>query len=265
MNDSLDLGLKEKVAIIAGAGAKGDGIGNGRAAAILLAEAGAKVVVADKDQELAERTVQMISERKGHAVSVAADLTKANDCEKVVEYALNHYGRLDVLDNNIGIASNVSVVEESEEYWDRVMEINLKPMFLMSKYAIPEMTKSGNGGSIVNISSISATRPRGFTTYSASKGAVLSLSQAMAVDHGSDGIRVNCILPGPVYTPMVYSNGMTKQHRSQRQNASLIQIEGDGWDIGKAVVYLSSSWARYITGHLMVVDGGCSLSSRPRG
>ena len=156
MNDSLDLGLKEKVAIIAGAGAKGDGIGNGRAAAILLAEAGAKVVVADKDQELADRTVQMISERKGNAASVAADLTKASDCEKVVEYALKHYGRLDVLDNNIGIASNLSVVEESEEYWERVMEINLKPMFLMSKYAIPAMISSGDGGSIVNISSISA-------------------------------------------------------------------------------------------------------------
>ena len=87
----------------------------------------------------------------------------------------------------------------------------------------------------------------------------------MNVELAQKGIRVNCILPGPVYTPMVYSNGMTKQHRSQRQNASLIQMEGDGWDIGKAVVYLSSSWARYVTGHLMVVDGGCSLSSRPRG
>ena len=162
-------------------------------------------------------------------------------------------------------AQKNSEVDEPEDNWDHIMDINLKPMFLMSKYAIPEMIKSGNGGSIVNISSISATRPRGYTTYSASKGAVLSLSQAMAVDHGADGIRVNCILPGPVYTPMVYSSGMTKQHRSQRQNASLIQIEGDGWDIGKAVVYLSSSWARYITGHLMVVDGGCSLSSRPRG
>jgi NAD(P)-dependent dehydrogenase (short-subunit alcohol dehydrogenase family) len=145
------------------------------------------------------------------------------------------------------------------------MEVNLKPMFLMSKYAIPAMINSGDGGSIVNISSISATRPKGLTVYSASKGAVLSLSQAMAVDHGGDGIRVNCILPGPVYTPMVYSSGMTEDRRSIRQNASLIQVEGDGWDVGKAVVYLSSSWARYVTGQLMVVDGGCSLSAKPRG
>ena len=265
MIESLDFGLKDKVAIVAGGGAVGKDIGNGRAASILLAEAGAKVLVADKDDALAKNTVQMIKDRGGEATSISGDLTKSEQCKKVVDFAISKWGRLDILDNNIGIASKLSVVDEPEENWDHVMDINLKPMFLMSKYAIPEMIKSGNGGSIVNISSISATRPRGFTTYSASKGAVLSLSQAMAVDHGSDGIRVNCILPGPVYTPMVYSNGMTKQHRSQRQNASLIQIEGDGWDIGKAVVYLSSSWARYITGHLMVVDGGCSLSSRPRG
>ena len=265
MIESLDFGLKDKVAIVAGGGAVGKDIGNGRAASILLAEAGAKVLVADKDDALAKNTVQMIRDRGGEATSISGDLTKSEQCKKVVDFAISKWGRLDILDNNIGIASELSVVDEPEENWDHVMDINLKPMFLMSKYAIPEMIKSGNGGSIVNISSISATRPRGLTTYSASKGAVLSLSQAMAVDHGADGIRVNCILPGPVYTPMVYSNGMTKQHRSQRQNASLIQMEGDGWDIGKAVVYLSSSWGRYVTGHLMVVDGGCSLSSRPRG
>ena len=265
MNDSLDFGLKDKVAIVAGGGALGQDIGNGRAASILLAEAGAKVLVVDKDKLLAETTVQMIEERGGKASWISGDLTKSDQCKKVVDFAISKWGRLDILDNNIGVASKLSVVDESEENWDNIMEINLKPMFLMSKYAIPEMIKSGNGGSIVNISSISATRPKGLTTYSASKGAVLSLSQAMAVDHGADGIRVNCILPGPVYTPMVYSNGMSKDHRSQRQNASLIEIEGDGWDIGKAVVYLSSKWARYITGHLMVVDGGCSLSARPRG
>ena len=265
MNDSLDFGLKDKVAIVAGGGALGHDIGNGRAASILLAEAGAKVLVVDKDKLLAETTVQMIEERGGEASWISGDLTKSDQCKKVVDFAISKWGRLDILDNNIGVASKLSVVDESEENWDNIMDINLKPMFLMSKYAIPEMIKSGNGGSIVNISSISATRPKGLTTYSASKGAVLSLSQAMAVDHGADGIRVNCILPGPVYTPMVYSNGMSKDHRSQRQNASLIEIEGDGWDIGKAVVYLSSNWARYITGHLMVVDGGCSLSARPRG
>ena len=243
MIETLDFGLKDKVAIVAGGGAVGKDIGNGRAASILLAEAGAKVLVADKDDALAKNTVQMIRDRGGEATSISGDLTKSEQCKKVVDFAISKWGRLDILDNNIGIASKLSVVDEPEENWDHVMDINLKPMFLMSKYAIPEMIKSGNGGSIVNISSISATRPRGFTTYSASKGAVLSLSQAMAVDHGADGIRVNCILPGPVYTPMVYSNGMTKQHRSQRQNASLLQMEGDGWDIGKAVVYLSSSWA----------------------
>ena len=265
MIETLDFGLKDKVAIVAGGGAVGKDIGNGRAASILLAEAGAKVLVADKDDALAKNTVQMIKDRGGEATSISGDLTKSEQCKKVVDFAISKWGRLDILDNNIGIASKLSVVDEPEENWDHVMDINLKPMFLMSKFAIPEMIKSGNGGSIVNISSISATRPRGFTTYSASKGAVLSLSQAMAVDHGADGIRVNCILPGPVYTPMVYSAGMTEQRRSQRQDASLIQIEGDGWDIGKAVVYLCSNWARYITGHLLVVDGGCSLSAKPRG
>ena len=265
MFSSLDLGLKDKVAIVAGGGALGEGIGNGRAASILLAEAGVRVLVVDKDEELANNTVKMIKDRGGEALGIRGDLIQSDQCKRVVDFVLKNWGRLDILDNNIGIDSKLSVVDETEEYWDRVMEVNLKPMFLMSKYAIPAMINSGDGGSIVNISSISATRPKGLTVYSASKGAVLSLSQAMAVDHGEDGIRVNCILPGPVYTPMVYSSGMTEDRRSIRQNASLIQVEGDGWDVGKAVVYLSSSWARYVTGQLMVVDGGCSLSAKPRG
>ena len=265
MFSSLDLGLKDKVAIVAGGGALGEGIGNGRAASILLAEAGVRVLVVDRDEELANNTVKMIKDRGGEALGIRGDLTQSDQCKRVVDFVLKNWGRLDILDNNIGIDSKLSVVDETEEYWDRVMEVNLKPMFLMSKYAIPAMINSGDGGSIVNISSISATRPKGLTVYSASKGAVLSLSKAMAVDHGGDGIRVNCILPGPVYTPMVYSSGMTEDRRSIRQNASLIQVEGDGWDVGKAVVYLSSSWARYVTGQLMVVDGGCSLSAKPRG
>ena len=264
MTGSLELGLKGKVAIVAGGGAAGGGIGNGRAASILLAEAGARVMVVDRNEALAGRTVEMIAERGGEAAAMAADLTQSDSCKAVVDAAVARWGRLDVLDNNIGISSSLSVVDEDERHWDEVMRVNVRPMFLMAKHAIPAMAKGG-GGSIVNISSISATRPKGLTAYSASKGAVLSLTQAMAVDHGKDGVRVNCILPGPVFTPMVVAPGMTPERRTERRDASLLGIEGEGWDIGKAVVYLSSDWARYVTGHLMVVDGGCSLSARPRG
>jgi NAD(P)-dependent dehydrogenase (short-subunit alcohol dehydrogenase family) len=265
MNDSLDLGLDNKVAIVAGGGAVGDGIGNGRASAILLAQAGAKVLVVDRDWELAERTVEMIAQRGGEACAAQGDLTVSEQCKAVVDTALARWGRLDILHNNVGIGSRKSVVDEDEETWRRVMDVNVTPMFLMSKHAIPKMIETAGGGAIINISSISAVLPKGLTAYSTSKGAVLSLTQAMAVDHGKDGIRVNCVLPGPVYTPMVYASGMAAEQREQRKNASLVGTEGEGCDIGKAVVYLASDWARYVTGHLLVVDGGCTLSSMPRG
>ena len=157
MHGTLDFGLKNKVAIVAGGGAFSKDIGNGRAASILLAEAGAKVIVADRNEELANNTVQMIKDRGGEAIGVGGDLTKSDQCKNIVDLAIKNWGRLDILDNNIGIANKSSVVDESEEDWDRIMEVNLKPMFLMSKYAIPAMINSGDGGSIVNISSISAS------------------------------------------------------------------------------------------------------------
>jgi NAD(P)-dependent dehydrogenase (short-subunit alcohol dehydrogenase family) len=121
------------------------------------------------------------------------------------------------------------------------------------------------GGAIVNVSSISALRPRGLTTYSASKGAVIALTRAMAVDHGREGIRVNCVAPGPVYTPMVYAAGMPEAARERRRNASVLGIEGTGWDIGHAVRFLLSDMARYITGHVLVVDGGTTVTGPERG
>ena len=144
------------------------------------------------------------------------------------------------------------------------MQVNVETMFLLSKHAIPAMIKTAKGGSIVNISSISALRPRGLTTYSASKGAVIALSRAMAVDHGPDGIRVNCIAPGPVYTPMVYARGMTPAARDQRRRASVLAREGTGWDIGHAALFLASDEARYITGVVLPVDGGVTLTSASR-
>ena len=264
MLTNLGFDLQNKVGVIAGGGSGLNGIGNGRAAAILLAEAGVKVLIVDINNDYAQGTVEMIKKNRGEAFGISADLTIEDECKRVIDEVLKKWGRLDILDNNIGIASNSTVVNETEDYWDKVMNINLKPMFLMSKYSIPEMIKSGQGGTIVNISSISATRPKGYSAYSASKGGVISLTKAMAVDHGSAGIRVNCILPGPVYTPMVYKDGMTEELRGIRKNASLLNIEGSGWDIGKAVVYLCSNWSRYVTGQMLVVDGGCSLSYKSR-
>ena len=258
-----DMGLEGKVAIVTGGGAAGEGIGNGRATCILLARAGAKVLVVDRDLALAERTVAMIT-AEGHVAAAAAfDVTVGTQCAAMVDEAIARFGRLDLLDNNVGIGSRGTVVEETEETWHHVMHVNVDSMFLTCKHAIPAMIKGG-GGAIVNVSSISALRPRGLTTYTVSKGAVIALTRAMAVDHGQDNIRVNCIAPGPVYTPMVYARGMSEEARDNRRRASVLAIEGTGWDIGHAARFLLSDHARYITGHTLVVDGGTTLRAPER-
>jgi NAD(P)-dependent dehydrogenase (short-subunit alcohol dehydrogenase family) len=261
-----DAGLAGKIAIISGGGAAADGIGNGRAAAILLARAGTKVMVADLDLAAAQRTVEMIEAEGGSAAALACDVTREADCQRLVEATVARWGRLDFLDNNVGIGSRGSVVEEKPEQYRRVMQVNVETMFLLSKYAIPAMIETAKGGAIVNISSISALRPRGLTTYTTSKAAVIGLTRAMAVDHGRDNIRVNCICPGPMYTPMVYArgNGMSEAARAQRAKASALKIEGTGWDIGQAVKFLFSGYARYITGQVLVVDGGVTLQGPER-
>jgi NAD(P)-dependent dehydrogenase (short-subunit alcohol dehydrogenase family) len=259
-----DAGLAGKVALISGGGAVGDGIGNGRAAAILLARAGTKVLVADRDIKLAERTVEMIAAEGGIAAAQGGDVTSEGDCRQLVEAALDRWGRLDFLDNNVGIGSRGSVVDETPEQYRRVMQVNVESMFLLSKHAIPAMTKTARGGAIVNISSISALRPRGLTTYTTSKAAIIGLTRAMAVDHGRDNIRVNCICPGPMYTPMVYARGMSEAARANRAKASLLKVEGTGWDVGHAVKFLLSNHARYITGQVLVVDGGVTLRAPER-
>ena len=256
--------LEGKVAIVTGAGSQLDeGIGNGRAAAVLMAREGARVLLVDRKMEAANATRSIIQREGGEALAFAADVTRTEDCRSMVEAAVSQWGRLDILDNNVGIGGGGNVVEVEEETWDRVMEVNVKGMMLASKHAIPAMAASG-GGSIINISSIAALRPSRLTPYATSKGAVISLTYAMAVDHARDGIRVNCITPGPVYTPMVYAGGMSDELRERRKNASLLQVEGEGWDIGHAVVFLASDEARYITGVVLPVDGGVLLRGPDR-
>ncbi len=255
-----ETGLAGAVAIVTGAGSRDRGIGNGRATALLLAAEGARVLCVDRDPELVTPTIELIEADGGTARAAEADVTDPDDCAAVVAAALE-WGPPQVLVNNVGVGSRGSVIDESVDSWDRVMRINVTSMVTMSGAAIPAMSE---GGSIINISSISALRPRGLTAYSTSKGAVIALTQAMAVDHGADGIRVNCVAPGPVYTPMVSVGGMSADAREQRVRATVLGTEGTGWDVGNAVTFLASDRARWITGQTLVVDGGVTLKGPTR-
>ena len=254
-----DVGLAGKVAIVTGGGAPDEGIGNGRAAALLLARAGAKVAVVDIERAAAEQTVAMIAAEGGTAIPVVADVAEERQCRALVEATLKEFSRLDLLDNNVGIGGRGNVVDTPVELWRRIMQVNVDSMFYVSRHAIPAMIETAGGGAIVNVSSISALRPRGLTAYSTSKGAVIALTRAMAVDHGPQNIRVNCVAPGPIYTPRMYTGQMTPAGREARRKASVLGLEGLGWDIGHAVRFLLSAQARYITGQTLVVDGGASL------
>ena len=182
--------LDGKVAIVTGAGSKGPGIGNGQATAILFAREGAKVLLVDIYPKRMDKTLATIDSEGGEASVLAADVTDVEDCRKIVSAAIERYGKLDILHNNVGIYSTARVVDEDIKEWDRVMNINLKSMVLTSKFAIPAMI-AGSGGSITNVSSAAALRPRNLDAYSTSKGAVIALTQAMASSHAVDRVRVN--------------------------------------------------------------------------
>jgi NAD(P)-dependent dehydrogenase (short-subunit alcohol dehydrogenase family) len=251
------------VAVVTGAGSRGPGIGNGRAAATLFAREGARVALVDRVADWAAETQRMIQDENGESFVIEADVTRATDCQRIVKTVVERYGPINVLQNNVGIGASGTVVDTDETLWDEVMRVNVKSMMLTSKHVIPVMAANG-GGSIINISSVSAIRPRGLTPYTTSKGAVNALTLAMAIDHAAQGIRVNCIMPGPVFTPMVESGGLTAEQRAIRAKASPLGIEGTGWDIGWAAVFLASPEARWITGQLLCVDGGVTLMSPAR-
>ena len=255
--------LADKSAIITGAGSRAEGIGNGRATAILFAREGADLLLVDRDEEAVQATLDMIRAEGSDAAIAVADVTSTEDCSRIVADAVSRYGKLDILHNNVGIGGRGTVEQISEVEWDHVLRVNVTSMMLTCKHAIPALRESG-GGAITNVSSIAALRPRGLTAYSVSKAAVATLTQALAVDHGRDRIRANCIMPGPVYTPMVYSAGMSDELRERRKNASLLRQEGEPWDIGWAAVFLASDEAKYVTGVILPVDGGVTVRGPDR-
>ena len=251
--------LESKVAIVTGAGSQGDGIGNGKATAILFAREGASVLLVDSVAERAEETLATITAEGGEASVFQADVTSADDCRHMADAAVERYGRLDILHNNVGMSMRATVVDVTEEQWDRIMTLNVKSMVLTSKYAIPRMIESG-GGSIINISSTAGLRAHSSTPYTTSKAAIMGLTLSMAADHGGDNIRVNCIAPGLVRTPFVGPR-MDEALRERRMRATPLGTEGTGWDVAWAAVYLASDEARWITGVVIPVDAGLTITS----
>jgi len=261
--------LKGKIALVVGAGSSGPGWGNGKATAVAFAREGASVFCADVNLAAAEETAHIIAAEGGTARAYRADVTRAGEVAGLVTACRHAFGRIDVLDNNVGIAELGGVVEASEDDWDRVMAVNLKGAFLTMKHVIPVMV-TGGGGSIINISSIAAIRYTGvpYASYNASKAALNQLTRATAVEYAARKVRVNAILPGLMKTPMVeraagfakaYAAVDTEEMWRARDRQVPMGFGGDAWDVAWAAVFLASDESRYVTGIELVVDGGTTL------
>jgi NAD(P)-dependent dehydrogenase (short-subunit alcohol dehydrogenase family) len=254
-------GLVEgKVAIVTGAGSTpGPGMATGRACAIVLAREGARVLVADINPGQAQETRKIIESEGGTAAVFTGDMTRAADCDAMVQAAVTAFGTVDILVNNIGVSFAGTVVDTSEADWDRVLGLTLKTTFLASKAAVPAMAAKG-AGAIVNIGSIAAVRGGGYVAYAAAKGGVNALTVDMAYAHGLQGIRVNAIAPGHITTPLLFSVVGVTPEADYRQRlaaaAGPLGSNGDGWDVGHAAAFLASDEARWITGAVLPVDGG---------
>ena len=257
--------LGGKAGIVVGAGqSAGQSVGTGRAAAILFAREGANVLLADRDLQSAQETAAMIADRDGTADCVRADWTSAADCRAMAAACIEAWGRIDFLQNNVGIgAGDGDPLRLSEESFDRIIAVNLKGCLLSCQAVVPAMREQGSG-SIVNISSIAALAAAvRLTAYKISKAGINALSQSLAIDNAAHGIRVNTIMPGLLDTPMAVDAraahmGVPREQIVAQRDAMvpLRAHMGTGWDIAYASLFLHSDEAQFITGAVLPVDGG---------
>ena len=256
--------LKDKVAIVTGAGSIGPGWGNGKATAVLFAREGAKVFGVDLNLAAAEETKTIIDKEGGVCTVQKVDVSKSGEVKAMIDRCIEIYGRIDILHNNVGIVVTGGPVETSEDTWDRVMAVNLKSMFLTCKYVLPHMERQGYGV-IINISSLAAIRYTGipYVTYYTTKAGILGLTQSIALQYAEKNIRANTILPGLINTPLivdslkeVYAEGDIEKMIQIRSQQCPMKKMGDAWDVAHAALFLASDEAKYITGAQLVVDGG---------
>ncbi len=255
--------LAGKVALIAGGGADGPprageklSMGNGRATAITCAREGALLMIADRSLRLAEETAAAIREEGGTAHAIAVDVSKEEDCARAVQETVRAFGALHLLVNNVGIAIGGRLLETTTDQFDKMVAVNLRGHFLMMRYAVPQMQKAGSGA-IVNVSSMAALRSNQQLPYEATKAALLGLSRSVASSHARDNIRVNTILPGLINSSMV--RRLVGDREAQVAPRIPMKRQGTPWEIGKAIVFLLSDDASYITGTELIVDGGLSI------
>jgi NAD(P)-dependent dehydrogenase (short-subunit alcohol dehydrogenase family) len=251
--------LEGRVALVTGAGSAPGLMGIGEAIALLFADQGASVGVVDISQERAEYTKALIDGIGGRGVAVVGDLTKEADSARCAAEVVDAFGHLDILVNCAAITGgggSPATVDLTE--WDAVMAVNLHAAVLAARYAIPHLQAAG-GGAIINVASVAASRGHGAGAYAASKGALLALTRDWAYVHGREGIRVNCILPGHVFTPM--GDQGPDEIRQRRRRAGLLGTEGDAWDVAWPAVFLASDEARWITGVEIPVDAGTTSSA----
>ena len=247
--------LAGKVALVTGGAS-----GIGRATALLFARQGAAVSVVDMDEAGGQAIAHKIVDEGGQAIFVRCDVSQAADCQRAVQQTVDELGGLDILFNNAGIIRRASVLETSEEEWDRVMAVNVKSVFLLSKYAIPVMAQAG-GGVIINMASgWGLVGGRRAVSYCASKGAVVNMTKAMALDHGGQNIRVNCLCPGDTDTPMLRDEarqlGESEEGFLVEAAERPLQRIGTPEDIAQAALYLASDASSFVTSAALVVDGG---------